>query len=178
MTHLPSGDYTYAYNYYDSNLIQKITYPDGKYAQFEYDDLYRLTNEYARDSGGGLLGTNGYDYDLAENRTGKSNGLVEGYTINALNQVTSIYEVGEDPHTTFEYDLNGNMTSRTVNGQTTCYTYDRENRLRFVYYPPCPDGGSTDFRYDALGRRFKVVQKDAGGQVVGDKRFVYDGLDL
>jgi hypothetical protein len=36
----------------------------------------------------------------------------------------------------------------------------------------------TDFRYDALGRKFKNVQKNAQGQVTGDKRFVYDGLDL
>jgi len=92
--------------------------------------------------------------------------------------VINIYTLGQqEPHTTFEYDLNGNMTSRTVNGQLTKYTYDRENRLRIVRYPD-PEGGLTDFRYDALGRRFKTITKNAQGDVVGDKRYVYDGLDL
>jgi RHS repeat-associated protein len=176
MTHTPSGDNTYTYDHYDSNLIQKITYPDGKHSEYAYDDLYRLTNEYATDSNNQLLYTKGYEYDPAENRTGKSNGTLEGYTINSLNEMTSIYEVGEDPHTTFSFDLNGNTVGQTTPTGTTTLEYDYENRLKKITYPS--NLGTTDFVYDALGRRLKTKEKNAQGTVTTEYHYVYDGLDL
>jgi YD repeat-containing protein len=167
---------SFDYEYHDSNLISQITLAGGSKYQYEYDDLYRLANEYSLNSQGGAIYTNGFEYDLADNRTGLADGTHEGYTLNALNQIVNIYTVGQqDPHTTFEYDLNGNMTSKTASGNVTSYDYDYENRLVKITYP---DNGWTDFVYDAIGRLLTGTEKNAQGQTIAKRQYVYDGLDL
>jgi len=76
----------------------------------------------------------------------------------------------------FSYDNNGNMTTSYVEGPgTTYYYYDYENRLVKMAYP---DGTSTEFVYDPLGRRIKTLEKNSSGNVTGERHYVYDGLDL
>jgi RHS repeat-associated protein len=41
-----------------------------------------------------------------------------------------------------------------------------------------PDGGSSEFVYDALGRRLKTIERDSEGAVIEETHYVYDGLDL
>ena len=53
----------------------------------------------------------------------------------------------------FTYDNNGNMVSRTENGNTTTYEYNYENRLTKVTSPD----GTWDYSYDALGNRIAVT---------------------
>lgn len=68
----------------------------------------------------------------------------------------------------FEYDANGNLTSRTnTNNVVTEYAYDFENRLKEVKY-----NGTTiaSYTYDALGRR---DSKTVSGVTT---KYVYDGL--
>ncbi|MFZ5875106.1 MAG: RHS repeat domain-containing protein [Nitrospirota bacterium] len=62
--------------------------------------------------------------------------------------------------TCFEYDNNGNLTSKTTNGVTTAYSWDFENRLTSV-----TQGTSTlaTFRYDHDGKR---VRKTEGGETI------------
>jgi RHS repeat-associated protein len=179
MTHTPTNNYNYDYTYYNSNLIQKIdlTYQGQGgpiYYEYIYDDLYRLANEYAV-NGGVLAYANNYDYDYADNRIGKSNGALEGYTINALNQVTSIYVVGQDPFATFSFDLNGNTVGQTGTAGTTVLEYDYENRLKKITYPSSL--GTTEFVYDSLGRRLKTIEKNGQGTITAEWHYVYDGLD-
>ena len=89
--------------------------------------------------------------------------------------MANIYTVGQQPHTTFTYDLNGNMHTQTDGSSTATLDYDYENRLVKITYP---DGGWTDFVYDALGRRLKAVEKNSQGSTTSEKHYVYDGLDL
>ena len=49
----------------------------------------------------------------------------------------------------YDYDANGNVTSKTTAGGTTAYTYDKLDRLDTEAGPP----GSRDHAYDANGNR-------------------------
>lgn len=70
------------------------------------------------------------------------------------------------------YDLNGNMTD---DGNGKEYEWDAANRLVKIIYG---GGGSTEFTYDGLSRRVKIVEKDISNVVTSDKRFVWVGLDV
>ena len=90
-----------------------------------------------------------YVYDAAGNRTQTIvNGLTENYTTNNLNQYQSAGT------TTYSYDLDGNLTSKTEGGQTWTYSYDNNNRLVEVV-----DGANnlTQYEYDAFGNRTATV---------------------
>jgi RHS repeat-associated protein len=83
------------------------------------------------------------------------------YAVNGLNQYTG---AGPD---TLAYDANGNLNADTVNGATTNYTYDRENRLVWASGPT-----TTAIYYDPLGR-LSMTNTSAGNHY-----FLYDGDNL
>ena len=61
---------------------------------------------------------------------------------------------------TFAYDANGNMTTRTQDGVTWTYTFDAENRLTQVV----GNGVTTTMVYDGIGACIKrIVYCGAGG---------------
>lgn len=72
----------------------------------------------------------------------------------------------------YGYDLNGNQTARA--GRQT-FEWDAADRLVAINYP-----GTTkrsEFTYDGLSRRVKVVEK-AGTTVTSDRRYVWDGMAI
>ena len=50
----------------------------------------------------------------------------------------------------YSYDNNGNLTSRTSEGQTTYYYYTYQKQLEYVNYP---SGYDVQYSYDSIGRR-------------------------
>ncbi|MBL0211558.1 MAG: hypothetical protein IPQ13_11720 [Holophagaceae bacterium] len=76
----------------------------------------------------------------------------------------------------FTYDLNGNMTG---DGERT-FEWDDENRLIAVNI--VATGHRSEFRYDGLGRRVGIVEKDmdAQGNLVpnSDKKYLWDGVEI
>lgn len=50
------------------------------------------------------------------------------------------------------YDLNGNLTAQTVNGQTTHFGWDDEDRLTSILFP---DSHTDTFTYNGLGLRLR-----------------------
>ena len=111
----------------------------GETLDFSYDPLDRLTHasgayneSYGYNAIGNLTskGGVGYDYDDPAHK----------HAVTHLDQVQKYW-----------YDLNGNMTSRTVDGMTYTLTYDAENRLNSV----TQGSETTTFTYDADGRRVK-----------------------
>jgi len=115
--------------------------------RYGYDDEGQLTSvEYP-------VGENEtFAYDTVGNRT-SANGAT--YTVNALNQYTS---VGLAPRADrFTYDADGNMTSRiSETDGTTTYTYDQQNRL--VAVNNATKNLDWSCAYDALGNRVSVTE--------------------
>ena len=90
-----------------------------------------------------------YIYDAAGNRTQTIvNGVTENYSTNNLNQYQSAGT------TTYSYDLDGNLTSKTEGGQTWTYNYNDDNRLVSVVDG---DNNLTQYEYDAFGNRTATV---------------------
>jgi len=67
---------------------------------------------------------------------------------------------------TFSYDANGNMTTRTQDGVTWTYTFDAENRLTQVV----GNGVTTTMVTDGNGARIKRIVDD--GQTVTTTLYV------
>ena len=100
-----------------------------------------------------------YSYDPAGNRTSGPAGSV---TYDAADRMVS------DGANLYTYDAEGNLAtkvSRANPSAPTTYTWNTDHQLLAVHFP---DGTSSTYLYDALGRRVEV----AGSS--GISRYVYD----
>ena len=92
-------------------------------------------------------------------------------------QVNAIVATGQDQ--SFNYDLNGNMIVMQTGSTRDLYEWDAADRLVAVERQVA---GVRQFRsemfYDGLGRRARIVEKNAAGNVTADKRFVWVGSTL
>ena len=56
----------------------------------------------------------------------------------------------------YKYDLTGNMLSKTINGKTTNFNYDKANQLvSSQLLAISPQQNKKNFKYDAAGRLIK-----------------------
>ncbi len=119
---------------------------------FDYDAADQLTNGVGTQNGSAVA-SYAYGYDGSQNLTNESaNGILRAFSYNALNELTSIANDSRPPRT---------------------YEWDAENRL--VAF----NQGThrTDFTYDGLDRRSRIVEKE-NGFVVSDRRYVWCGTEL
>ncbi len=131
-------DYTYDV---DSRPIT-ATSLDGTWT-YTYDAAGQLTHAVLTSTNASVASQDlTYTYDPAGNRTQTIfNGAVSNYTTNNLNQYTSTNG------TTYGYDADGNLISKSAGGQTWNYSYNAENKLVSETGP----AGTTTYSYDALG---------------------------
>lgn len=73
----------------------------------------------------------------------------------------------------FMHDANGNCESMTVDGVTTTYGWDAENRLVRI----TKGSQTTEIAYDAFSRRRTIIEKTSG-TVTSTKHFLWSGLTL
>lgn len=128
----------YLYTYDGMNNILSRTTEHGEY-KYSYNDIYQLSQAVSP-----VAGTEGFTYDATGNRL--TDTKVAGNWVYNKNDALTSYG-----NTTLEYDANGNVTRRTVNGEITDYVYDTANRLVQV-----KDGNSNliaEYTYDPFGRR-------------------------
>ncbi|MFZ3090153.1 MAG: hypothetical protein WA240_05995, partial [Nitrospirota bacterium] len=71
--------------------------------------------------------------------------------------------------TSFSFDANGNMVSKTDSSGTMSYVYDSENRLVQL---TTPNAELVTYKYDPFGRR---IEKNVNGVIT---RYVYDREDI
>lgn len=102
-----------------------------------------------------------YSYDGVGNRTASP---AVSYNYQRFNRLANTAT------TSYSYDQNGNLISKTDSTGTTQYAWDFENRLRNV---TLPNGLTVSYKYDALGRR---IQRTPSVGV--STNFVYDGQDV
>lgn len=136
-------NYQYNYDRMD-NITDKIT-QHGDYG-YGYDDLYRLTTVDNTETAD--LDDEGFTYDKVGNRLTSAETMGDwGY--NGNNELTGYDDAA------FEYDANGNMAKKTVDGVVTSYVYNIEDRLTEVWNGEAGSGSLTaTYYYDPLGRRF------------------------
>ncbi|CDR34561.1 RHS repeat domain-containing protein [Criblamydia sequanensis] len=119
------------------NIIQKETQIEHNthHENFSYDELYQLTEEKGSF-------TNNYKYDAFNNRLQKNDEL---YEINELNQIES-----KGDHTSYKYDLDGNLIQIEHNTHHENFSYDE-------LYQLTEEKGSftNNYKYDAFNNRLQ-----------------------
>jgi hypothetical protein len=139
--------------------------------KFTCDTLGQLTNAPAFTAAGAPIAAEqiSYKYDAAWNlNTRTSNGSIQTFGVNNRNQNTAT------PYGAAAYDLNGNLTQRGDHR----FEYDAENQLVRLYRDYLGTlYERTDFNYDGLGRRKRMVPgldeiresaKEKAGRIVSE----------
>jgi RHS repeat-associated protein len=175
--------YAYAYDRAGNRASEQI---DDGIVTASHDNLNRLTGQSA---GGALRIAGTVDEPARVNVQGKPASVSGTNTFEATasvgagtttvvvtatdgsgNQSTNTYEVDQaSSAATLTYDANGNLGSDS----TRSFTWDAGNRLLSVTI----GSAVTEFSYDGLGRRVRILEKSAG-VTTSDRRFVWCGLSL
>ncbi|MEK6282276.1 MAG: RHS repeat-associated core domain-containing protein [Acidobacteriota bacterium] len=177
---LPNGVVTTS-QYDGLNRLTRLTHAKtgNTLADFQYQ--FNAVNNITQLTDG--AGTHNFTYDTRDWLTGAThpNQTNESYTLDDMGNRTASHQGSSYSYqafnrlitansSSFGYNANGNLTSKTdVSGSWT-YTWDYENRLKQA----SKSGGVTvAYSYDALGRR---IQRTSS--VGGTTKFVYDGGDV
>ena len=128
------------------------TEQSGRTLTWNYDGIYRLTNETISSDTGGANGSVSYGLDPVGNRTSTNSSLpgVQSVTLAGFNL--------DDWIATESYDANGNTTS--TGGKT--FAYDSENHLVSM------NGGAVTMIYDAFGNRVAKIANGVTTQYLVD----------
>lgn len=127
---------------------------------YSYDWLNRLTSATTE------FGSFSYSYDSVGNRTSLNE---TGYTYNSVNELISMSD-----GTTFSYDNNGNMISRT-NTDTWTYYYSYDDELTEVQR----NGQVIDqYTYDGDGKRIKRQEWVDSLQAFQTTVYVHSGVKV
>jgi len=140
---------SYAYTLGATGNRTRIDENTGISRVYQYDNLYRLTQDAVSDPAGAQAYTDDYSYDAVGNRLTKTHaagavpGVAAEYAYNNADQLLTENGI------TYTYDLNGNLKTKTDASGTTTYTWDYEDRLLKVAGP----GGTVTYEYDVDGNR-------------------------
>jgi YD repeat-containing protein len=156
---------TFNYQQYDAvGNRTTITQQDGTSPvgtnTYAYDNLSRETGA-THPQPPTINPTESFTYDAVGNRL--SSHLSANYTYNAANRLTA------DATFAYQYDADGNLTSKCQGTACTTYTYDPENLLAQIVLS---SGTTISYKYDGLGRR---IEKNEGGTIT---RYVYDNANI
>jgi RHS repeat-associated protein len=142
----PTTVTSFAYTLDVAGRRAQVTEADGTVRAYGYDSIDRLTSEAVT---GALSYAKAFAYDPVGNRltqttTGAGAGAVS-YTYDARDRLTN------ENGTTYAYDTNGNVTSKS--GEAN-YTWDFQNR---VMSAAMSDGTLVSHIYDVDGNRAKTT---------------------
>ena len=149
---------------YDYNFMSRIVQEQRTHLDPQLDDIldyhYDLTGQVVETS---RAGTTAETFDYDANGNPSDAGIVN----------STANRIRTDGEFEYDYDAEGNLTSKTdlVSGEETTYSYDHRDRL--VRAVQTTTNGiilsETEFTFDALGRR---IAKTVNGQTL---HTVYDG---
>ncbi|WP_052957636.1 DUF6531 domain-containing protein [Photobacterium kishitanii] len=119
--------YEYAVN---SHLVSRVIHPDGSSLSYQYNNAKGFVSQITNENG--------------------NNYLIDYYPNGLVKQETTF----DDRQLRYQYDLNGNLTSKTEVGKqgtelTTTYTRDVMGRL---LAKELPDGAEIQYQYDKQGQ--------------------------
>jgi RHS repeat-associated protein len=134
------------YNYDKNGNVLGVVDPTGKSTQYTYDYNNNLKTV---GNGNDILATYGYNIDQTISSIEYKNGIDISYNYDKDKNVMSLSQLDSDGKEInsfgYTYDNNGNQLSKTENGSTINYTYDKLNRLL--------TSGTDSFAYDNTGNR-------------------------
>ena len=170
-----------AYTY--DTMFNKTSRADGLAGgithDYSYDSIYRLAQTDATPSGGPTATTN-YSFDGVANRTSVTGGPRPGaYTQDPTLADPGDFQVNQYTSTAFDartYDPNGNL-SIIDDSQPSERNFSYDYRNRMVSDTDTSTGITTNYAYDALGRRIERVV-DAGGASPETTRYFYSGFQV
>ena len=152
---------------------------------YEYDKLNHPVT--VRENGNVIAS---YSFDNKGNRTQTvSGGVTTNYTYNIGNLLIA-QTSGDKLTEEYAYYLNGNMKTKTVNGEVTSYRYDGMNRLSnendTEYFfddfgnriAMISDDAAADYEYDLNNRLVKVVEFSDNYDAKNTTTFVYDNSNV
>ena len=148
----PNG--TISYEWRDNGQPKKRTEPGSITVTFGYDSYGRPTTTTRADSSWNDTTTIAYDsYGRPLTKT-LDNTTKEHYEYDSLSRLNKVMVKNSTGTTTlrsqnWEYDGVGNMTSRTIEGVTTTYSYDNIHQL----ITESRSGSLLEYTYDANGNR-------------------------
>jgi RHS repeat-associated protein len=131
-----------------TNLLARVDYPGGRFVEYEYDSLRRLSRI-------------------------NQDGFIVNYAYDAISRITDVTDVNQSLIVHYDYDVRGSITRKALgNGTYTTYAYDDLGRLAsLVNLAPDESVNSRfDYTYDANSRRTSVATLD------GTTFFGYDPL--
>jgi RHS repeat-associated protein len=148
-----------AYGYNTNGQRSSATDLTGT-ATYQYDPVGQLLSAVYS---GGSRTNESYQYDAVGNRI--ASGSSSSFTYNADDQLLA------DPSFNYQYDGEGDLTQRTdrSTGATIGYDWNALHQLLAIHYP---DGSTTSYKHDPLGRRVEV---NNAGTVT---RYAYDGSNI
>ena len=139
-----------SYTYDLADRMTRIDYPNDGIIEYSYDAVANRLTETGIDPRDGITSVN---------RTHQYN------TLNQLIQVSDL--VDSSGSVSLEYDLNGNLTRRTVGGTSVGFIFDTRDQLAST--SDIVNGGDIVFDYDYEGLRVKKISP------AGETRYLYDG---
>jgi RHS repeat-associated protein len=155
VTALNNGKASYSYTLGPTGSRQSAAESSGRTLSWNYDGIYRLTNETISLDPMSKNGTVAYGLDPVGNRQTQTS------SIPGIPTASFYYDADDRILSTESYDANGNTT---VSGSRT-FTYDFANRLKSM------NGGAVTLLYDGDGNR---VAKTVGGVTT---RYLVDDLN-
>ena len=164
------------YDYNKDGTLNTFTKPDGTTLSYRYDELGRITNDgindYSYDDKLRLSSVSdgsksiSFEYDGFNRITGTScDGIYNNYSYDKNGNCTSIND------TEYGYDGLNRLTSVSFSGGTISYTYRKDSQLSKVEYP---NGMTTTYGYDEVGRLTSKQTKLSNGTVVAGYNYVLD----
>jgi RHS repeat-associated protein len=152
----------FQYAYSSAGEIKQITRTQPELPQpssvlgFQNDLASQLAAASLNGPGGSAIGQFAYTFDLAGNRTQESSPSgTQSATYNNLNQLSALTRSDGDRQ--YSYDANGNLLSDGVRS----FEWDARDRLTAVV----SGTHRTEFTYDGLDRRVRVIEKEGGSPV-------------
>lgn len=175
VTRTPNGGtaQTITYHYNSRNLLDFITYPDGKTAVYTYDSRGLLASAQFTEDAKALTITT--DANGKVDSEALPNDITVDYTYDDAGRLTGITH-GTVVKSLYTLAANGNRETMETNEGTTTYQYDDQNQLIKVDYP---NGQSVQYTCDNAGNRTSTVGDgiDLANLPSGTIEYTYDDAD-
>jgi len=157
---------------YDSNGRLLTCNSNVSSLTYTYDNVGQLLSETESITGApGGARTINYTYDADGNRSAMTlpSGLLENYSYDALNRLTTI-NVNGTATATYTYDVDSRLATKTLaNGTAATYSFDNGNRLNSITNSGIVGGNplNLSYGYNSMNRRTYEQRNGGLGDVYG-----------